>query len=155
MKEERKTTKPTDKKVSKVRVISGDKDEGYKIVLTPSTEFTETDRDVMYQNCHENKNLLLCGYPHGHETRRELAKQGTLFDKIDSPEICLAYFIKDRDKNIEISIIVSDEKEVLTRLTKNELSLFLQIWQQSVVEGILKTLNGDECIPRNTTYSLF
>lgn len=102
---------------------------------------TETAEKIM-KICHKYKHLYLDGFPHGRNTRKKLAGTGAVFNKWEnSPHVCITYVFKKANEKVIINAIIANRQDVSRIYTDEELQLFLQQWQQDVLESLEETFN--------------
>lgn len=115
-----------------------------KGVITLSiANLTNESKETILNICHKHKHLFLDGYPHGQKTRRKLKKQGgiTYTKWTGSPEIDIVYYLNESNDLVNIVSIIGNQQEAREKYTNKELGLFLQNWQQYVIDDILATLD--------------
>ncbi len=112
-------------------------------ITTFASRLSNEEKEFVLNICHKHKHMYLDGYPHGKKTRRKLRKQGGIeYDKwADSPEIDIVYYLSQKDERTEIIAIIGNLTDHAKRYTERELELFLQNWQQSVIEEISALTN--------------
>ena len=113
------------------------------IIEIETKSLTDNEKERILAICHKHKHLYLDGYPHGKKTRHELRKKGGIkYEKwIGTPQVCITYLLMPTDIGFIIESIIGNLDETSNIYTQRELFLFMQNWQQDVVEDIISEFN--------------